>query len=103
MVVPLSAVVTRADGTAVVLVETAADAPLKAVRVQAGVTGEGLVEVNPIKAGELKLGDLVLVADRPDDAPASPSSTQTVGVVSPVEGSFKEISTDEASPDAPRR
>lgn len=59
LVVPLSAVSGGADGKTIVTV-LSGDGGQKAVEVQAGISGDGFVEVTPI-AGSLKPGDKVVI------------------------------------------
>lgn len=62
LAVPVSAVVTSADGRPRVRVALDADRS-REVEVRTGLTADGIVEVTPVRAGELKEGDRVVVSD----------------------------------------
>jgi peptidoglycan hydrolase-like protein with peptidoglycan-binding domain len=67
LVVPISAIVTRADRSTVVLVEREqAEAPIP-VPVRTGMTGSGEVEIIPTSTDSLRAGDLVIVASTIDN------------------------------------
>src|SRR5699024_2937609 len=63
LVVPLSAVSAAADGTTVV-VRLTADGGQERVVVDAGVSGDGFVEVAPQDDGSLAEGDQVVVGEQ---------------------------------------
>lgn len=62
LAVPVSAVVTSADGQPRVRVALDGDR-IREVEVRTGLTADGDVEVTPMRAGELKEGDRVVVSD----------------------------------------
>ncbi|WP_431898875.1 peptidoglycan-binding protein [Nonomuraea sp. bgisy101] len=62
LAVPVSAVVTSADGRPRVRVALDGDRT-REVEVRTGLTADGDVEVTPVRAGELKEGDRVVVSD----------------------------------------
>ncbi|MGW0593011.1 peptidoglycan-binding protein [Streptosporangium sp. NPDC002607] len=62
LVVPVAAVVTSADGRPRVRVALDGDRT-REVEVRTGLTADGDVEVTPVRAGELKKGDRVVVSD----------------------------------------
>lgn len=62
LAVPVSAVVTSADGRPRVRVALDGDR-VREVEVRTGLTADGDVEVTPLRAGELKEGDRVVVSD----------------------------------------
>lgn len=62
LAVPVSAVITSADGRPRVRVALDGDRS-REVEVRTGLTADGNVEVTPVRAGELKEGDRVVVSD----------------------------------------
>jgi multidrug efflux pump subunit AcrA (membrane-fusion protein) len=64
LVVPTAAVSAAVDGTTRVEVETSQNQPTRFVTVNAGLRSEGFVQVTPIRADELKEGDLVVTGNR---------------------------------------
>jgi hypothetical protein len=71
LVVPLSAIVTKANRETFVMVEDSPGADLRAVAVKPAMVGDGEVEVIPANPSELKVGALVQVAN-PADATTDP-------------------------------
>ncbi|MFC7589514.1 hypothetical protein ACFQYP_41865 [Nonomuraea antimicrobica] len=60
--VPVAAVVTSADGRPRVRVALDGDRT-REVEVRTGLTADGDVEVTPVRAGQIKEGDRVVVSD----------------------------------------
>jgi multidrug efflux pump subunit AcrA (membrane-fusion protein)/peptidoglycan hydrolase-like protein with peptidoglycan-binding domain len=71
LVVPIAAVVTRADRSTVVLVERDPTEPLVEVPVRTRETGDGLVHVEPLDGAALRAGDLVQVTAEAAEAAAA--------------------------------
>jgi peptidoglycan hydrolase-like protein with peptidoglycan-binding domain len=95
LVVPLGSVTTRSDQSTAVAVKRSPKTPFETVRVKVGVAADGFVEVVPLVAGTLKVGDLVNVSEPPSEPSEPGTPNGAVDVIVPNEGLKPEIEPDD--------